>query len=260
MNPNYITAFREYGFDISMVYKLEEFHKVFRRKGTYTPEQLLIMENLNIHDVYRLSKYMGDIKLLNYFERQMSLQPKVLFRTIAGWYMDYMHFVEWLNENTDVNIDTSSTMVRFPKDIKAAHDRMEKNMRAVKDVKTDQLLNAYAEKYKKIPIPKGKYTVMYPICREDMVNEGNTLNHCVGWNPIYYERQISGEYITFFIRKRDDEDTPFYTATYRWQDEELVFKESHGAGHKAPTKEVMTFIEKYMKNANKALSKERTAA
>ncbi len=279
IDQNYVTEFRKNRYGTNLMYTLQYFERVYQRKGTYNAEQLKIMNGFNfsgISEVYQLSEQMSDLKLINYFGRQMKRHPEKSFRALLDMYMDYLEMAELLNNEGIEAIDLSRTYFRFPKDVVEAHDRMElicepvmeaieeeryRRDRQKRDSKiiADHLddnssLEQRARQYQRIKQPGGNLIAVFPETVADMVNEGTALHHCVGWNPVYRERQITGEYITYFIRKKDEPAKPYFTATYIIRNGKAEFKESYGEKHSAPGKTVRAFIDAFMMNVNQALA------
>ena len=285
IDQNYITPFRRNGYGPNLMYTIQYFERVYQRKGTYNDAQLKVMNKFRINgtdELRMLSEHMTDTKLINYFGRQMKLHPEESFRSILDRYIDYLEMADLLNNEGIAAIDLGLSYFRFPKDCLEAHDRMqllcepvmealeeeryrrERNARDQKII-TEHLgdnciLSQKAKEYQRIRQPGGSLVAVFPGTVADMVNEGTTLHHCVGWNPVYRKRQITGEYITYFIRKKDEPSKPYFTVTYKIKDGKAFFKESYGAKHRTPGKEVMAFIDAFLINVNKVLEqKDKTA-
>ena len=281
IDQNYVTEFRTNGYGTELMYTLQYMDSVYRRRGTYNAEQLKILNRFrfdSIAEVWQISEQMSDLKMINYFGRQMRQHPEMSFRAILDMYTDYLEMAELLNNEGIEAIDLSTTYFRFPKDVVEAHDRMElvcapvmeaieeerlrrERLRRDSKIIADHMedndsLEERARQYKGIKQPGGNLMAVFPETVADMVNEGTALHHCVGWNPVYRERQITGEYITFFIRKKDEPAKPYFTATYKTKDGKAEFKESYGKEHKAPGKEVRAFIDAFMLNVSKQLNME----
>lgn len=281
IDQNYVTEFRKNRYGAGLMYTLQYFERVYQRKGTYNAEQLRIMNGFSfsgIGEVYMISEQMTDLKLINYFGRQMKQHPELTFRAILDMYVDYLEMAELLNNEGIEAIDLNKTYFRFPKDVAEAHDRMElvcepvmeameeeryrrERQRKDSQIIADHLddnssLEQRARQWQEVKQPGGNLIAVFPETVADMVNEGTALHHCVGWNPVYRERQLTGEYITYFIRKKDDPHKPYFTATYKIENGKASFKESYGANHKTPGKEVKAFIDAFMKNVNRQLRME----
>lgn len=274
IDQNYITAFRRNNYGQEMMWKVKALHRYYRKKGTYNQEQLTKIEKLSFttEDMAAAFENMTDTKFINYFSKQVDRHPEKSCRAILDMYADYIEMAELLNNEGIEAIDLTSTFFRFPKDVIEAHDRMEAAcdpiMDAVEEERyirnarrqekriireesgKDRDLKTWADRYSCISQPKGSLEAVFPETVADLVNEGMSLHHCVGWNPVYRERQLTGEYITYFIRKKEDPGKPYFTATYKIEGNKAKFKESYGKEHKLPGKEVRLFIDAFMQNVN----------
>ena len=261
LDPNYIHEFRENRYGWGLVRMVKRFTEVFEKHGTYNPEQLRIMESFTeyyengdmVQRLKDLSKWMTDVKALNYFSKQMEMQKRT-FSTVSDWYLAYIDMAEFLIREGIGEIDLNSTYFRYPKNIKEAHDRMEKQYLLIKHKEENEGIQKRAERYRSIPQPEGKLIAVFPENEAEFLDEGNALHHCVGWNPLYRQGQAKGTMITFFIRKKEQPEKHFFTATYNVSKQTATFKESYGENHKTPGKEVKAFIDAFMQNVNQALA------
>lgn len=281
IDQNYVTPFRKYEYGPNLMYTLRYFERVFQRKGTYNEEQLKILDRFDLHgdaELYMLSEQMTDLKMINYFGRQMRIHQEESFRSLLDRYIDYLEMAELLYNEGIVAIDLNKTYYRFPKDCLEAHDRMELLCEPIMEALTEERyqrerrekdekicrehdgdnfsLAQRADQYRSIRQPGGDLMAVFPETVADMVNEGTTLHHCVGWNPVYRERQITGEYITYFIRKKEEPEKPYFTATYKVKNGKVSFQESYGKEHKLPGKEVRAFIDAFMANVSQQICTE----
>ena len=86
---------------------------------------------------------------------------------------------------------------------------------AVKDQeKNEKLLEAYKANSEKFLYEDEKFTMVFPKTVQDFVTEGDTLNHCVGWNG-YDDKVAAGECVIAFIRKKTNPEKAFYTCDLR---------------------------------------------
>lgn len=266
IDQNYISIFRKRNYGMKMAAIISEITKLYKKKGTYNSEQLLKIESFTKHGIETACEYMTDAKFINYFYKQCQMYPKIPFSTITGWYDDYMKGLMFLiDEGSD--IDMTKTIIRYPRDIKKAHDIVMDKQRLVINKAGDEKIAKLARKYSEVKIRDGNLMVVHPTCINDFISEGTNLQHCVGSNKVYYDKQVTGEYMTFFIRKKKEPGKPYYTATFKVGKQGVTLKECHGLAHKSPTEEIKKFLDKYLKAVieslnieEKASNKERSAA
>lgn len=124
-------------------------------------------------------------------------------------YADYIRLCDSVGYNFE------DSVVRFPKDFRAMHDRIEQMRQALENEKKAKQLEKKNEALlkliksrKKIEFESGDYIIRQPSCIKEIIEEGQKLAHCVGG---YAERHADGKLTIMFLRKKDDADTPYYT-------------------------------------------------
>lgn len=202
-------------------------------------------------------------KTLRYIARQVDssggkLPGTLLRRTrqTITWLRDYWQMCR------ELRIDTSNKSVRWPRDIKAAHDqlaaRADEARHAAEEARLrDAMARVIREVYPRVRIPDSKtYTAVMPTCRADFVREGQSLNHCVG-RLGYYAAHCDGRRLIVFIRRREEPDKPYYTMELDVEDRRIV--QLYGYGDRAATKEVRAYAERLAKSVRGAADEEKAA-
>lgn len=197
--------------------------------------------------------HMSFRKFLNYFEKQKQLHRKETLYHIVCWYRDY------IGMSRTLQVDLSNKQVRFPKDIKDAHDKLLPRSNAKKaEVENGIFANAVAAIYPTLPFTqyeKDGFCIRLPQLRSDLTSEGQSLHHCVG-GETYYKRHIAGESLIYFIRKTEKPEIPFFTMELRMDD--LRIMQLYGYRDKGAPKEVRAFAES-MVRAMKAAARRKSA-
>lgn len=192
-------------------------------------------------------------KFLNYFGRQKQLHPRETLNHIVGWYRDYVGM------SVALNVDLSHKQVRFPKDIKEAHDRLLPRCNAKKSsVENGVFIQAVAAIYPQLPFTeyeKDGLCIRLPQLRSDLTTEGQSLHHCVG-SDSYYKNHIAGTSLIFFIRKSSEPDKTYYTMELNM--ENLRIMQLYGYKDKGAPKEVRAFADS-MVQAMKSAARRKTA-
>lgn len=254
VSKNYLPIFRK--FNVTP----EELAAV-KMAGMFLNEEMFekLRGLMNIGSGYELFKKMKEIlqhmtfvKMVNYFSKQSVFKPK---RSLADWftlYLDYIKMTKELNSQLPkkrrINIEEPNA--KYPKDIQKAHDRVSTQLRIKKDIKKDREIKRISKVLEETHVFSYKdMMLIIPQGIEDFINEGNKLSHCVGSNSLYMDAHVEGKWCVLFIRKKSEQDTPFYTLTIGKDDHKVV--ECQGKGHKAMTAEVKQFVEAYQKFLNK---------
>lgn len=184
-------------------------------------------------------------KFVNYFAKQRLYHRDTPFNQMLIWYRDYMVMANALN------VDISHKSVKYPKNIKVAHDRLTTQFKAIQiefedanfKIAMENLYNGLSE-YK-----NAKYAVILPKSKSDFITEGNSLSHCVGSSSIYYTNHCEGSKMIFFIRKTTDIKTPFVTMQIDMK--RLIILQIYGYANKRPEQSVINFANSYLKLLSK---------
>lgn len=208
---------------------------------------------LSSSSLNRMLKHMTYEKAINYLTKQAERHSKNKAYTLVTWYCDYIYMVGELNNSLpdEKKIDLKTTKIRYPRDIKQAHDGASNKLTVLKEKKLEASIRKLHDKYdKKYSFESGTLLVKYPEGLEDFIREGTTLSHCVGNNPHYARAHSAESEITIFVRKKEDTEKPYYTATFYTKDFKL--RECYGKSHKNPPQEIQTFLKKYAAFMKKA--------
>lgn len=184
--------------------------------------------------VGKLLEYTSLSRIINYFSRR-DMERYYSGGFLSTW-LDYLH------EAQELEYDLSDKSILMPRDLIKAHDATSKIMLAKRNAehsakivemceRTDQMF-AYASK---------EMLIRAPMNADELINEGATLNHCVG---TYIPRIAEGQTMVLFIRMKNKPDTPFYTVSI---DKNADVRQVEGANRTPPTKEVTLFIQKWQK-------------
>lgn len=179
-------------------------------------------------------------RFANYFTKQRQLYPRSTNDQLMRWYTDYIAMSE------QMEIDLSHKSVRFPKDIKIAHDNLAAKVKEIEiEFYDDQLRKATERLYNGLTEYKSDgYAIVFPRTRTEFIIEGQSLSHCVGTQESYYNNHIKGEKMIFFIRHANDIKTPFVTMQVDMRKGNII--QIYGYGDKAPAPEVRKFANKFV--------------
>lgn len=123
------------------------------------------------------------------------------------------YWLDYINAAVELGYDLSNPLMCMPKGIIKKHDAAAKAAapviaaRLTRELKEKELerLEQVMDRY---GFELGEYIIRAPINLQEIVNEGETLKHCVGG---YAERHLNGKLTILFLRKRDSPSTPFVT-------------------------------------------------
>ena len=257
------TRLAEYGFDLPKALDFETVFKLDKnfihacRRWNPTREELGYLQAadcwvndelfMKIRDLAKegavyvrnsfgpLRVYMSYEKMIGYFHKQ-HLTTKKPFGTLKSLYLDYIRMTKEVTKR-----ETLDKRELFPKDIVKAHDNVATQLRVAKNSKKDTALRQIYEKYHdEYEMEYKGLAVVMPKGIMDFIKEGRTLGHCVGSGNRYIDMHINMSKMTFFIRKSDAVDVPYYTFTIDMEKGKLT--ECFGKGHSLKTKQVEAMI------------------
>ena len=174
-------------------------------------------------------------------------------------YNDYFKACNFLG------LDMTEAKNVFPHEFRHWHDmRIDqyRTARALKDAEERKELyaqfSAIAKKY--LPLQKsGKDAFVVVIARspQDLIREGEALDHCVG-RMNYDQRFVREESLIFFVRNKHRPDVPFVTVEYSLRLRKVL--QCYGEHDHRPDDSVLDFVnKKWLPYANRQLKKLQAA-
>ena len=205
-------------------------------------------------------------RIINYLTKQKELLKKRGPSVFQLW-------LDYINMSKNLNVDLSHKSIMFPKNIQEAHDQLLPRFDAVrKEVenkqrleraarKKAQFLDAIRELYQllpPLPYEKNGFKIVLPQDPADLVREGQSLDHCVGYGG-YDDSTIQKRSIIIFVRMVDEPDKPFYTMEYGVRDGRI--RQLYGFKNKPAPLDVRQFAEGFVKRIKKytEIREEKTA-
>lgn len=215
------------------------------------------LEDLQIYKEYRrrLSKEAALKELRAFFKND--LEKFVLYirkqETNPYSYRDYMKACQYLG------LDMTEEKNRYPHDFKRWHDiRIDEynTAKLLKDAEERKefyaQFAAVASKY--LGLEYNKKSVYMAIIAQkpsDLVHEGETLHHCVG-RMGYDQKFAREETLIFFIRTKEQPDTPLVTVEYSPTQKKVL--QCYGDHDSKPTEEILDFVhKKWLPYANRQI-------
>lgn len=145
-------------------------------------------------------------QLLKYLIRQ---RQKYGEHVCVSYYSDYLGICR------KIGYDLTDSVVLFPRDITAAHDRVVSARAAIlaererqKNIERTKRMQQLQKERKSLEFESGDYIAILPDSCEEIVREGAVLSHCAA---SYAERHADGKLTIIFLRKKDDIKKPYYT-------------------------------------------------
>lgn len=166
---------------------------------------------------------------LAYLDRVDTYQA-IAYRDSIGLWKDY------LNNMKKLGIEDFN---KYPNSLKREHDVAARELLKVKDELEEKAFAQAMIPYADITFANDKYCIVVPQKGEDLIAEGRTLSHCVG---TYVSTVSQGNSVIFFVRKKEDKETPLYTLEVR----NRKIAQFRGKYNCQPEKEAFTFAEAFV--------------
>lgn len=218
---------------------------------TYREAKIKLSHDRHLKPICELFKGAEQERFFDYISKQS---------TNANTYLDYLKACQYLG------LDMSEEKNRFPHDFKRWHDiRIDQyaTAQAEADRKAKQELYKQfariAEKY--LPLEHDKrsaYICLIAHSPAELIREGELLHHCVG-KMNYDRRFIREESLIFFVRSRQNPETPFVTLEYSLKNRKVL--QCYGEYDSKPSENVLHYVNKvWLPYANKTIKQIRAAA
>lgn len=171
-----------------------------------------VSSQAGLEDVCNILKFDYPIeKLFTYILKQSKKYKLSVDRVVLNL-TDYLNMCDLADVTPD----------KYPQDVKKQHDDMLSYFKRKEKLEYDKKLTLIGVECEKYVVPKEEeldavgipklfkeYTVVFPRCDQDFIDEGNQQHNCVG----SYPRNVrNGNCVIFFIRKKETPYKSFITA------------------------------------------------
>lgn len=186
----------------------------------YWPEY----NSFNYENILRLTSYMSFTKAQKMYEKHGST------------YSDYIDMAKTLG------YDLKNDFVKFPRDVKQAHDNAVNEYNSVK--KKHMRLNMRKIIASGIyDFESDKLKIIVPTSSRMITQEGHALHHCVA---TYIDRVAKGKTMILFVRKKSEPDKSYYTLEFK----DGKMAQCRGLKNCDMTPEVKKFVEDFEQHFN----------
>ena len=154
-----------------------------------------------------------------------------------------------------LQMDLDNDQVRWPKKLKAAHDKAVERYNAQKDAITSAVFEQRVEKLKHLCWEHDGLLIRPCASMKELRDEGEVLHHCVA---TYDQKYATGKTAIFFIRRVDKPDEPYFTLEL--DEKKLTVRQNRGLRNCGETKEVQAFVDAWLDWARKQKKRKVNAA
>lgn len=162
-------------------------------------------------DLEFIKDLMSVVQIKNYLVRQSSESGEKISDLLTTW-EDYLIMAERMG------IDITDPIIYRCRNLVQRHNELAKVLgdksvvQKAKEIEQNYpLLQQVFAELKKYEYASGKYQILAPERVEDVLIEGQKLQHCIHKNDRYFERMSERESYILFLRKAADSTVPYYT-------------------------------------------------
>lgn len=197
----------------------------------------------NLGSFEKMLKWTSPHRALRYIRKQMESTSAIndADHVLQIW-RDYMGMAKEAGKNVD------DIHVALPKHLKAAHDETAKILRMQKDKELNEAVGRSAKRLLDLCWTWNGLMIRPAESQEELFQEGEALNHCVG-RMGYAEKMAKFQTAIFFIRKEKTPEAPYVTLELSLTKWEKL--QCYGRGDTWAGKQVADFVKKWIKDVVK---------
>lgn len=136
--------------------------------------------------------------------------------------------IDYRDELYRQNANNLTHELLWPRNLVEAHDRIMKTVREMSDPKSAKNFKRVAKKYKPLEWNDGELCIRVAQSHKELIDEGDTLNHCVGK---YGEEHLKESDVIFFVRRYRRPERSYYTLDIRMNKGKPKRVQLHGYGN-----------------------------
>ena len=145
---------------------------------------------------------------------------------------------DYIEDCRTLGYDLRRMRILLPKDLYTAHQETTKQITVTRDKKLDAKIKSLLRKLKRLAFSQNGYLIRPVESLEELINEGQTLQHCVGR---YAERYASSQCIVMVVRKTEEPEAPLVTVEVR----EGKVMQCYGLKNTRPDPVVQRFVDTF---------------
>lgn len=206
------------------------------------PEDIELLRSKAVYEINRILEEGAPLdfwRILRYLKKQ-----KQHWATLQ----DYWHMAHRLHR------DLNDSLVRWPRNLKAAHDQVMTDQKAREDAALNELFVKRAEELDYLTFELDGLLIRPCQTETELIREGKDLHHCVA---TYAKGHVEGKTAILFIRQIAEPDKPFFTLEFDEKAKEV--RQNRGLRNCDRTPEVKAFEKAWLSYVRRAKPKERIA-
>lgn len=165
---------------------------------------------------------------------------------------DYRYLCDYWDMAKRLGMDVDDQQVRWPKNLRAAHDKVMERINEQKDALVSAAFDKRAQELSWLSWEHDGLLIRPCASMNELRAEGKELHHCVA---TYDQRYAKGETAIFFIRRVDEPDEPYFTLELGEKD--LTVRQNRGLRNCARTEDVEKFEAAWLDWAKNQVKKKK---
>ena len=204
------------------------------------PEDVESIRDVGLYECEKIRELCPDEnfwKVFRYLRKQ---------KNRVSYLQDYWEMAERLQ------MDLDDEQIRWPKDLRQAHDNAVLRYNEQKDELTSAAFEKRVEELKHLSWEQDGLLIRPCASMKELRDEGKVLHHCVA---TYDQRYATGQTAIFFIRRMDKPEEPYYTLEL--DEKTLTVRQNRGLRNCGKTDEVQAFENAWIDWAKTTANKQK---
>lgn len=215
----------------------------FKEKDRLTVDDVKDLENIigtlgETYNLKKILKYTTIKKAYNYIYKQFKNRDKGQYHSCNGVLITWADYIE---DCKKLNIDLTIESNLFPKSVYRSHQNTIKQVEYKNNLEMDKKISKRSEKLKELTFTYKGLIIRPAESSEEIIREGKEQVICIG---NYVKRYADGMTNLFFIRKKEEEEKPFFAVEIS---KEWMVVQVRGKRNCVSTEEVKEFMEVFEK-------------
>ena len=179
------------------------------------------------------------------YANENQLTPKEFLKYLTKQKQDFRFYRDYREMLTKLGTPAGSHLTVYPRDLKKAHDDANEKLKSIKiELETKVYKTKIFPTIEKLEYANDKYAVLVPHNPEEILMEGEALDHCVG---SYISKVLAGKTIILFIRMIQETSRPFYTMEFQ----NGRISQIRGEGNQSAPEDVKEFAKLWQRKRGK---------
>ena len=240
-NPSYFKS----GHNFYEIFGLDKKYLPFMTKYNLKFNEYCLLKLCKLEDIATLNFFS---KYYNYYDHQIEtlvLDYKINLTTLKDYLLksshhDFLEYLDYINMAQELQLDLDNKKLLYPKNLRAAHDKLFDELKVIDDPKIDGKIKTLSSILTLNNYEDEKYLIFPASSSASLVLESKGQKNCV---RLYGERIANNECQIYFMRKKSNPEKSFITIEVA--DNHVV--QARLKYNKMPSEEIFNILKKWEK-------------